>query len=137
MAILVDTSGLYALVDARDPRHGDVRAHVEGTVESLLLPVTVLPEADYLVAGRLGVRVEIALWRSVLAGEFGLEAFTAADLRRAVELIEQYSGSDIGLVDASIVAIAERLRIARILTLDHRHFGMIRPRHCPAFELVP
>src|SRR5438477_532166 len=44
---------------------------------------------------------------------------------------------EIRLVDASIVAIAERLRVTRLLTADRRHFSLIRPRHCPALELVP
>jgi hypothetical protein len=33
--------------------------------------------------------------------------------------------------------MAERLNVRRILTLDRRHFELIRPRHCPAFELLP
>lgn len=66
-----------------------------------------------------------------------LEHPTLADLARCIELIEQYADSAIGLVDASLVAIAERLRIRRVLTLDRRHFLMFRPRHCDAFEVVP
>jgi predicted nucleic acid-binding protein len=40
-------------------------------------------------------------------------------------------------VDAIIVAIAERLNITRVLTLDVRDFRMFSPRHCAAFELLP
>ena len=60
-----------------------------------------------------------------------------ADVARCAELIDQYADSDIGFVDASIVAVAERLAITHILTLDRRHFGMLRPRHCSYFTLVP
>jgi hypothetical protein len=45
--------------------------------------------------------------------------------------------SALGLVDVSIIALAERLRITRVLTLDQRHFRFVRPRHCAAFEVVP
>jgi predicted nucleic acid-binding protein len=40
-------------------------------------------------------------------------------------------------VDATVVAIAERLKIQRILTTDCRDFSLVRPRHCKEFELLP
>ena len=40
-------------------------------------------------------------------------------------------------VDASLVAIAERMEITTIATLDKRHFTVVRPAHCSAFELIP
>lgn len=137
MLTLVDTSALFALADADSEAHASVRTYLERTQDLFLVPVTVLPEADYLVADRLGVGVELAMLRAIVGGEFRLEPVTAADVERCVELIEQYADSDIGFVDASLVAVAERLRITRILTLDRRHFQMLRPRHCAAFEIVP
>jgi predicted nucleic acid-binding protein len=137
VAALVDTSGLLALLDADDRHHVAVRSTVEALREPLVVPLLVLPEADYLVATRLGVRAELALLEATVGGEVSIEAPTNQDLRRCLELIQQYADSDIGLVDASIVATAERLSITRLLTLDHRHFRMIRPRHCAAFHLLP
>jgi predicted nucleic acid-binding protein len=137
VAALVDTSGLLALLDADDRHHVAVRSTVEALREPLVVPLLVLPEADYLVATRLGVRAEVALLEATVGGEVSVEAPTTQDLRRCLELIQQYADSDIGLVDASIVATAERLGITRLLTLDHRHFRMIRPRHCAAFDLLP
>jgi predicted nucleic acid-binding protein len=43
----------------------------------------------------------------------------------------------LGTVDASIIALAERLRERQIATLDHRHFGVVRPWHVQRFELLP
>jgi len=137
MPALVDTSGLLALVDADDRQHHAVRSFVEATPEALLVPMTVLPKADCLIGARLGVRIELAVLRAIAVGELGFETLTREDLERCIDLIQQYADSDIGFVDASIVAIAERLRVTRVLTLDHRHFRMFRPRHCPAFDLVP
>lgn len=137
MPVLVDTSGMLALTDVDSSDHEVVRRFVAAERGSLLVPVTVLPEVDYLVLNRFGVRVELAALRAVSTGEFELQELTIEDLRRSLEIIEQYADSRVGIVDASIVAIAERLRITRILTLDQRHFRMFRPRHCPAFELVP
>lgn len=137
MAVLVDTNAIYALADASEPDHETVRGFFRQVREPLIVPVTVLPEIDYLCASRLGVRIEAATLQAVARGEFALEPLEAGDLERSIELIERYADNNIGLVDASIVAIAERLKITRICTLDHRHFSIFRPRHCPAFELVP
>jgi predicted nucleic acid-binding protein len=133
---LVDTGAIVAVLDRRDPGHRRVLSFLERDPDGMLVPVTVLPEADDLVVARHGVRAELVMLRGV-ATTFELVDFTADDLDRAIELIEQYADAEIGLVDASVVAIAERLRIARILTLDRRRFSFVKPRHCTALELVP
>ena len=137
MPILVDTGPLIALADRRDPYHEVISRFVFETSDVLLVPVTILPEADYMIAEAVGGYAAGAMIRSVADGELQLEPVLSSDLMRCVDLMHQYSDSDIGFVDASVVAVAERLRITRILTLDRRHFGMIRPTHCPAFELIP
>jgi uncharacterized protein len=38
---------------------------------------------------------------------------------------------------SDFVALAERLRIASVATLDHQHFRAVRPRHCDALEFLP
>jgi len=45
--------------------------------------------------------------------------------------------SDIGFVDAAVLAITERLNEPKVATLDHRHFSMMRPRHVEALRLLP
>ena len=133
--LLLDTGVIYALADRDDAWHGRVRAYLEGTRELLVVPVTVLPEATYLVRDRLGPAAERALVASVAAGELTVEGLTPADLRRCGDLLGDYP--QIGFVDASVIAIAERLRLRRIATTDRRHFAPVRPRHTRAFELVP
>jgi uncharacterized protein len=51
------------------------------------------------------------------------------------DLVERYPDLRLGGTDASVVAIAERLRIARIATFDRRHFTVVRPTHIKAFTL--
>jgi hypothetical protein len=41
------------------------------------------------------------------------------------------------LIDASLVAVAERLRLTTLATLNRRDFTVVRPRHAEAFELLP
>lgn len=53
------------------------------------------------------------------------------------ELVETYIDLPLGIVDAAVIAIAERLRLTEIATLDHRHFTVVRPQHTTAFVLLP
>jgi hypothetical protein len=75
--------------------------------------------------------------RSIAAGDFAVEDMAPADWRRSAELISTYADLGLGLVDASVVAFAERLGITTVATLNHRDFRVVRPVHCDAFELVP
>jgi predicted nucleic acid-binding protein len=60
-----------------------------------------------------------------------------SDYSRVRELIVQYSDLSLSFVDASIVAVAERLEETTIATLGRRHFSVVRPLHCEAFTLLP
>lgn len=60
-----------------------------------------------------------------------------ADYGRMAELVEQYADLPLGAADASVVALAERHQVTRVATVDRRDFAVVRPRHLPAFELVP
>ncbi len=104
---------------------------------ALIVPVTVLPEATYLTQERLGHRSMRQLVQQLASPAWTLENLSQEDLGRAGTVLERYSDSSLDFVDATIVAIAERLNIRRILTLDRRHFMIIHPRHCPAFEVLP
>lgn len=103
----------------------------------LLVPLSVVTEVCYLLASRIGTAAEVRFLESIRDGELEIVDVTSSDLTRAVELIEQYSDLPLGFTDATVLAIAERLRIARIATIDRRHFTVLRPSHVDALELVP
>ena len=135
MALLVDTGILYALADLDDAWHERASRLIRGAHEILLVPVTVLPEVAYLLHTRLGPAAEQSFLESLVEGEVTVEAVGDADLRRALAVLRQHP--DIGLVDATVLAVAERLRLRRIATTDRRHFSRVRPAHRKRFELVP
>ena len=135
MAIRVDTGILYALADADDRWHQAANAWLEDVSELLIVSVTALPEVAYLLHTRLGAAAELAFVQSLAGGELEVEDLRRADLVRSAEVMRRYP--EIGLVDASIVAMAERLKIETIATTDRRHFESIRPKHTKAFKLVP
>lgn len=66
-----------------------------------------------------------------------VEPVRAPDWLRMAELVAQYRDFPLGTVDASVIACAERLGVSRIATVDRRHFGAVRPRHVPQFDLLP
>jgi hypothetical protein len=101
------------------------------------LPTVVLPEIGYLIASRLGHRAMRQFLMELAASHTQLEPLTLVDLHRVNEILEQDRDSQLDFVDATIIAIAEREKITRILTLDRRDFTLIRPKHCDDLELLP
>ena len=135
--VLVDTGALYAMADEDDAWHEKVRDWLEERRDALVVPITVLPEATYLLNAHIGAHAERALIESIRMKEFLVEPVAFGDFTRIAELLEVYDDNNIGFVDASVVAAAERLRIRRVLTTDRRHFSAIKPRHCRSFDLLP
>ena len=135
MPVLLDTGIVYALADRDDDWHDRCVAYVRGLREPVFTTVTVIPEAAYLIRDRLGRRAEQSLIRSIADRELDVEDLSDADWERAAELMGKYP--DIGFVDASVIAVAEGLRLSSIATSDRRHFTPIKPRHRPSFGLKP
>jgi uncharacterized protein len=137
VALILDTGPLYATLDRSDAAYPACRSLVEQVREPLVIPAPVLVEVDYWIHQRLSPGVLVALLDDIDAGAYRVEALLAEDYRRARELCDQYSDADIGLIDAAVLAVVERLREPKLATLDRRHFGMLRPRHRPSLQLLP
>jgi uncharacterized protein len=137
MALVLDTGPLLAALDAADPDHDRCAALLERSHEDLVVPILVLAELDYWCHQRLGVEAWITFLEDLLAGAYRLEVSTTADLERCRELQEQYRDQALGVVDASVLALLERLREDKLGTLDHRHFAALRPAHVQALRLLP
>ena len=135
MPLLLDAGVLYAMVDRKDAWHRPVVEYVNEHRPSLLAPVTILPEAAYLVRTRLGASLEVTLMQGFVDGEVAIEPLKGPDVARAVELMAKYR--ELGFVDSTIVAMAERLSLTTIATTDRRHFSVVRPAHTRQFTLVP
>jgi len=97
----------------------------------------VIAEVAYLLARDAGSLVEARFLRSFKTGFLALVSPTADDLSRAAELVEQYADLPLGTTDACVVALAERLNITELATLDQRHFNVVRPCHVQALTLIP
>lgn len=137
MTAILDTSFLFALTDQSDRNHQRVLTVAQGTSERLVLPVVVLPEICYLIASRLGHQAMRHFVASMTPDAVQVESLTIEDLVRIKQILDIYTDNQLDFTDAAIVAMAERLAITRVYTLDRRDFSIIRPQHCDYFELFP
>jgi predicted nucleic acid-binding protein len=97
----------------------------------------VISEVAYLLGSRVGSETEIRFLGDIAAGSLVAEPVAVEDWLRMAELVAGYRDLPLGTVDASVVALAERLGTPRIATLDRRHFSVVGPANLPAFELLP
>lgn len=134
--MIIDTGILFALADKGDRNHRAAAA-IFSLPDPKTVPEPVVVETDWMILTNLGITAEISFLRGLGEGTFAVEGTTSADRRRALDLIETHRDAKLGYIDATTIAIAERLRETRIATLDRRDFSLIRPRHVDAFELLP
>jgi predicted nucleic acid-binding protein len=138
VVVVVDTGVLYAAADTRDGDHHACRDLLETRpAAELLVPAPVIVEAAWLMATRLGDPAEAAFIASVAAGQLTPIELGAGDYQRCAELLDTYADLHLGLVDAAVIAIAERHGITTVATLNHRDFTVVRPAHCDALDLIP
>lgn len=123
--IVADTGGIIALVDADDRHHAALRHVFEADPAAWVLPWAILPEVDYLLARRLNTRVALDFLEDVAEGRWIVEWGGAGELKRAHALCRRYAALELGVVDAVVIATAERLRASAIATLDLRDFGAV------------
>jgi predicted nucleic acid-binding protein len=130
--IVADTGAILALIDRAESHHADVMAIFESDSDRWILPWAILPEVDYLVGSHLGSKAAEAFLHDLANGSFRVEWGEDGDLERAHHLARQYRALKLGLVDATVIAVAERLRAEAIATLDLRHFGAVAIKGRPA-----
>ena len=135
--LLCDTSGLIAFFDASDAHHQRVRSVFDDDEGPFVVSPYVLAELDYLVATRRGVEAELAVLHEIAGGAWDLPCFDAAELRQARAFVDRYSDQSIGLADATLVVLTGRYKTDRLLTLDHRHFRVLRTARGRRFTVLP
>jgi predicted nucleic acid-binding protein len=135
--VIVDTSALLAYFDSDEPDHDAVSNVLAESGETLIVSPYVIAELDYLVASRLGAPAELAVLAELTSGAWDLPAIDADGLSDCRAVIQRYDDQRIGVADASNVVLAARYRTRTIVTLDHRHFDVLRPLGGGRFAVVP
>ena len=132
-AVICDTGALLDYLVASAPDHRAFRVAID-QARARYVPGLVLAEVDYFLRGeRDAMR---ALIGDLRRGAFLYAPPTEAQLSRALEIDAAYAALELGLVDASIVALAECLGVTRLATRDIRDFGAVRLADGRAFDLV-
>jgi len=134
--LVCDTSVVFATLDAAE-RHHHACVELIFASDAVVVPAPVLVELDHLARTRRLARAIDAVLASVEDGSLLVAPLDLEDYVRVRVLVARYADQPLSFVDASVVAIAERLEQTTIATLDRRHFSVVRPLHVPAFELVP
>ena len=135
--MLLDASGLLPTLSKNLLHHEECGKAVSESRGRLVLSPFVLAELDYLIEKLSGINVHIEFLREIEMGAYELAPFGAEDIARAREIIEQYSDLGIGLADASIVVLSEKLDALDLLTLDERHFRKLRGARGKPFRILP
>lgn len=137
MTVVVDTGPLVAAADRDDVAHRLARTLLSELAGPLIVPTPVLTEAEYLIRRRVDPTTARNLVADTVAGTLTHMPLEARDLERALAVMDSHPGIELGLADATVVAVAERLKAKALFTFDHRDFRRVRPAHVRAFDLVP
>jgi predicted nucleic acid-binding protein len=132
---VVDTGPLIAATDQTDPMHEACARLLRRLDILMVVPALCIAEATHLIARDMGSEVEAQFLRGLR--ELDVRGPESTDWERVADLVLQYSNLRLGGTDASVIALAERLDARIVITLDHRHFATVRPRHCERFQLLP
>jgi predicted nucleic acid-binding protein len=138
--ILCDTGPIFAAADRKDTDHHacvDLFTALRLANRRLLVPQTVVAEVGYMLEAKIATFAEVAFLEALANGDFELVDLISTDLSRMAELVGRYEDLPLGTTDASVIALAERLGVHEVVTLDHRHFTVVRPSHTDASTLLP
>lgn len=134
MIVVCDTGPLVAAVNRRDRHHTLSLAVLTDGDPTLIVPITVMVEVDYLLRARMGDDAARRFLIDVDAGRYVPAPVTADVLHRAIQLDAQHADVGLGLVDASVVAVAEAVGATTVATLDHAHLRILQGQ---GWELMP
>lgn len=132
---IVDTGPLVASANRADPDHSPCVQALQSRDYALVLPALCIAEATYLIGKKQGARIESLFLRSLES--FDVQAPIAADWQRIADLVEEYANFPLGGTDASVATLAERFETDLLITLDRRHFSVVRTRSGGQFRLLP
>lgn len=132
-APICDTGALLDYLVEGSPDHLPFREAID-SARARYVPALVLAELDYFLRDERDAMN--AFMADLARGAFTYAAPDPVQLARAMEIDRSFGDLRLGLVDASIVALAERVDLRRIATRDVRHFSAVRLRDGSALELV-
>ncbi len=133
--VVIDAGPLVSLFDISEPLHQACNDVLVDMRSPLVTTWPALAEAFYFLKGwDVGQR---ELWDFILSGGVRVVDISENLHSRMRDLMQKYADLPMDLADASLVVLAEDLKIRTVFTLDRRDFSRYRPRHCKHFEIIP
>jgi predicted nucleic acid-binding protein len=132
-ALICDTGALIDYLVESAPDHERFRTAID-QARTRYVPGLVLAEVDYFLRDER--RAMQLFMEDLTRGAFTYAPPTVGQLARAMEVDRRFADLRLGLVDGTVVALAESLGIRRLATRDVRHFAAVRLRDGRPFELV-
>lgn len=138
--IVADTGGLLRALAAERgaPSFPDYEKALV-SARAVIVPGLVLAEVDYFLRGNRSAMRKLVAEIFDPATRYEYEAPLPVDIARAMELDAKFRSLELGLVDGTVAAVAERRSVYRVLTTDRRDFASLRVGRAfnRALELVP
>jgi predicted nucleic acid-binding protein len=135
-ATLIDAGPLIAVFNRNDDYYADCVRVYRALKRPFLTTLAVLAEAMYTLGARAGWYGQELLWRMMLHGDLVVEHLSPAELVRMSELMGKYRDRPMDFADASLVAVAERLGLERVFTVDRRDFSVYRLHGKQPFTII-
>lgn len=134
--ILIDAGPLVAIIDRTDKHHAACTRTVRALDCQFVTTLPAITEAMYLLRLCGGAVGQSTLWKLILRRDVIIEHPTDADLARMEALMARYADRPMDFADASLVAIAERLSLSRIFTVDRSDFTVYRLNRRTPFTVI-
>jgi hypothetical protein len=135
--LLVDTNIWLAAGDRRSRHHDACTTILADHADELAATTLVIAETAWLLLDRAGPAAQAAFIAMITTGRLEPVELTTSDWARVLHLVTTYADLTLDIIDASTIAVAERLGHTTIATLDHRDFATVKPAHTTAFHLIP
>ena len=115
---MVDSGVLIATADVDDQHHLSCTQLLDERGNDFIVPAPVVVEVCWMLGRHISTDLEAEFLGSIADGELRVEPLEANDYRRTAELVSTYRDLPLGAVDAAVVALAERLAVATVATVD-------------------
>jgi hypothetical protein len=135
--IIVDTSALLAMHDPREKSHLELRKIAQSRKQELIISPYVVAEFDYMISKANSADFSLRALNNLLIAPFELVQLTTVDFITATEVMAKYQDLNIGITDASLIALAARFETSKIMTLDRRHFSAMKLLSGKPVQMIP
>lgn len=132
---IVDSGPLLAAANRADPDHRRCLEILRDTRLRLIIPALCVAEVAFLLGRRAGPGVESRFLKGL--ADWDVRAPAAREWPRIAQLVEKYADLPLGGTDASVISLAETVGTDVVITLDRRHFEVVRPEHAERLRLLP